>query len=86
MGCRSIATGSHFCVKQQRVLREIKARMRKTECLGAFFQRKAFLLSLLSPVLSLNSALQLTDIQLVTDFSDSSDSKNMKMRFLKIFV
>ena len=37
MGCRSIATGSHFCEKQQRVLREIKARMRKTECLGAFF-------------------------------------------------
>ena len=36
-GCRSIATGSHSCVKQQRVLREIKARMRKTECLGAIF-------------------------------------------------
>ena len=45
---------------------------------GDFFSGKAFLLSLLSPVLSLNSALQLTGIQLVTDFSDSSDSKNMK--------
>ena len=40
MGCRSIATGSRFCVKQQRVLREIKARMRKTECLGAIFSAK----------------------------------------------
>jgi len=29
-------------------------------------------------VLSLNSALQLTDIQLVIGFSDSSDSKNRK--------
>ena len=29
-------------------------------------------------MLSLNSALQLTDIQLVADFSDSSDSKNGK--------
>jgi len=29
-------------------------------------------------VLSLNLALQLTDIQLVIDFSDSSDSKNRK--------
>ena len=37
MMCSSTATGSHFCVKQQRVLREIKARMRKTECLGAIF-------------------------------------------------
>ena len=79
MGCRSIATGSHFSEKQQRVLREIKARMRKTECfMGDFFSGKAILLSLLSPVLSLKLALQLTDIQLVTDFSDSSDSKNRK--------
>ena len=35
------ATGSHFCEKQQRVLREIKARMRKTECFGAFFSAEA---------------------------------------------
>ena len=40
MMCSSIATGSHFCVKQQRVLREIKARMRKTECLGAIFSEE----------------------------------------------
>jgi len=78
MGCRRTATGSHFCEKRQRVLREIKARMRKTECLGAIFSAEAFLLSLLSPLLSLNLALQLTDIQLVIDFSDSSDSKNRK--------
>ena len=79
MGRSTAATGSHFCEKQQRVLREIKARMRKTECLEAiFFSGKAILLSLLSPVLSLNLALQLTDIQLVTGFSDSSDSKNGK--------
>ena len=43
MGSRSIATGSHFCVKQQRVLREIKARMRKTECFrGDFFSGRPF--------------------------------------------
>ena len=46
--------------------------------MGDFFSGKAILLSLLSPVLSLKLALQLTDIQLVTDFSDSSDSKNRK--------
>ena len=45
---------------------------------GDFFSGRPFLLSLLSPVLSLNLALQLTDIQLVTEFSDSSDSKNRK--------
>ena len=37
MGCSTAATGSHFCEKRQRVLREIKARMRKTECLEAIF-------------------------------------------------
>ena len=83
MGCRSIATGSHFCEKQQRVLREIKARMRKTECFGAFFSAEARFAITAITLLSLNSALQLTDIQLVTDFSDSSDSKNRKTFLLR---
>ena len=52
--------------------------MRKTECLGAIFSAEGHFAITAITLLSLNSALQLTDIQLVTDFSDNSDSKNGK--------
>ena len=45
---------------------------------GRFFARKGVLLSLLSPVLSLNILLQLSVDQVFANFSDSSDSKNRK--------
>ena len=43
------------------------------------------MLSLLSPVLSRDILLQLADIQQVTDFSDSSDSKNREKLFLRTY-
>ena len=48
---------------------------------GRFFARKGILLSLLSPVPSLNILLQLLVCQVFTDFSDSSDGKNRKTFF-----
>ena len=69
MGSSSTATGSHFCEKEQRICENLIV-------LGQFFQRKHILLSLLSPVLSLNILLQLQDNLAFTNFSDSSDSKN----------
>ncbi|MBR2232103.1 MAG: hypothetical protein IJ891_07040 [Prevotella sp.] len=50
---------------------------------GRFFVRKGILLSLLSPVPSLNILLQLLVCQVFTDFSDSSDSKNGENYYLK---
>ena len=47
--------------------------------------RKGFLLSLLSPLLSLDILLQLTVIQPFADFSDSSDSKNREKLFLRTY-
>ena len=57
--------------------------MRKTECLGAIFSAEARFAITAITLLSLNSALQLADNQLVTDFSDSSDSKNRKTFLLR---
>jgi len=51
---------------------------KKTGLTINFFQDFGVLLSLLSPVLSLKFSQQLIANQQFTDFSDSSDSKNMK--------
>ena len=78
MMCSTAADESQWCCRWCAQMRELTARKWKSGCLGAIFSRKGILLSLLSPVLSLNILLQLSVDQVFANFSDSSDSKNRK--------